>query len=132
MMLAQEMDLDGAVQQVLKNAAKCRGISRGLNECTKLIEQRRVVLCFLAENCNEKAYTTLIEALCHEHGIPLVKVPDNKKLGEWSGLCKYDKEGKARKVVSASCIVITDIGEESYGLKYLVEKFRLPIQTREA
>lgn len=49
-----------------------------------------------------------------------------------AGLCKYDKEGKARKVVSASCIVVRDIGEESHGWKYLVEKFRIPVQPRES
>ncbi len=36
-----------------------------------------------------------------------IKVDDNKKLGEWSGLCKIDKEGKARKVVRCSCVVVT-------------------------
>lgn len=25
------------------------------------------------------------------------QVDSNKKLGEWVGLCKFDKEGKARK-----------------------------------
>ncbi|KAG5447387.1 40S ribosomal protein S12, variant 2 [Clonorchis sinensis] len=115
-----ELDLDSAVQQVLKNAAKCRGIFRGLHECSKAIEQRKA------------AYSCLIEALCREHEIPLIKVADNKKLGELAGLCKYDKEGKARKVVSASCIVVRDIGEESYGWKYLVEKYRIPVQARES
>ena len=31
---------------------------------------------------------------------------DNKKLGEWAGLCKIDKDGKARKVVGCSCVVV--------------------------
>ena len=35
-----------------------------------------------------------------------IKVDDNKKLGEWAGLCKIDKEGKARKVVSCSCVAV--------------------------
>lgn len=73
-MLSGEMDVDTAIQQVLKNASKTRGLSRGLNECTRIIEQRRAVLCFLAENCSEKEYITLIEALCREHEIPLIKV----------------------------------------------------------
>jgi ribosomal protein L7Ae-like RNA K-turn-binding protein len=34
------------------------------------------------------------------------QVDDNKKLGEWVGLCKIDKEGKARKVVGCSCVVV--------------------------
>ena len=34
------------------------------------------------------------------------KVDDNTKLGEWVGLCKIDKEGKPRKVVKCSCVVI--------------------------
>ena len=36
----------------------------------------------------------------------LCQVDDNKKLGEWAGLCKIDKEGKARKVVGCSCVVV--------------------------
>jgi len=36
----------------------------------------------------------------------IIKVDDNKKLGEWVGLCKIDKEGKARKVVGCSCVVV--------------------------
>ena len=34
------------------------------------------------------------------------QVDDNKKLGEWVGLCKIDKEGKPRKVVRCSCVVV--------------------------
>ena len=35
-----------------------------------------------------------------------IQVEDNKKLGEWAGLCKIDKEGKARKVVGCSVCVV--------------------------
>ena len=41
------------------------------------------------------------------------KVDDNKKLGEWAGLCKIDKEGKARKVVACSCVVVKVIKWDS-------------------
>ena len=60
----------------------------------------------MAESCDEPQYKTLITALCNEHQIPLIRVDSNKKLGEWSGLCKIDKEGKPRKVCGCSVVVI--------------------------
>lgn len=35
-----------------------------------------------------------------------VQVEDREELGEWVGLCKIDKDGKPRKVVKCSCVVI--------------------------
>lgn len=64
------------------------------------------MLCILADNCDEPMYKKLVQALCNEHQIPLIKVDNNKKLGEWAGLCKIDSAGKARKVVGCSCVVI--------------------------
>lgn len=66
--------------------------------------RRQAYFCVLAENCDEPMYTKLVEALCTEHQISLIKVKDKKQLGEWIGLCKYDKEGKARKVGSVNFI----------------------------
>ncbi len=63
-------------------------------------------MCILAESCNEAEYTKLIEALCAEHNINLIKVSDAKKLGEWAGLCKIDREGNPRKVVGCGVVVI--------------------------
>lgn len=34
------------------------------------------------------------------------QVEDKEELGEWVGLCKIDKEGKPRKVVKCSCVVV--------------------------
>jgi small subunit ribosomal protein S12e len=33
-------------------------------------------------------YVKLVEVLCAEHQINLIKVDDNNKLGEWVGFCK--------------------------------------------
>lgn len=68
--------------------------------------RRSAVLCILAESCDEPQYKKLTTALCNEHQIPLIRVDSNKKLGEWSGLCKIDKEGKPRKVCGCSVVVI--------------------------
>lgn len=77
------------------------------------VDRRQAYLCILANNCDEPGYSKLVEALCQEHQIKLLKVDSNKKLGEWAGLCKIDREGKARKVVGCSCVVVTDYGKET-------------------
>ena len=35
-----------------------------------------------------------------------VQVEDKEELGQWAGLCKIDKDGKPRKIVKCSCVVI--------------------------
>merc|ERR1711974_494537 len=104
------MDINTAIQEVLKQALITDGLARGVREAAKALDKRQALLCILAENCDEPMYKKLITALCMEHGIPLIKVDSNMKLGEWSGLCKIDREGKARKVVKCSSCVIRDWG----------------------
>merc|ERR1711894_674593 len=93
---AGSMDINTAIQEVLKAALINNGLARGLHETTKSLDKR--------------------QALCQEHQIPLIKVDSNMKLGEWAGLCKLDKDGKARKVVKCSSCVVRDWGKESPAL----------------
>jgi len=118
------MDLNTAIQDVLKTALIHDGLARGLHESAKALDRRTAHLCVLANTCDEPMYVKLVEALCAEHGINLIKIDDNKKLGEWAGLCKIDKEGKARKVVGCSCVVVKDYGKESQALDVLNEFFK--------
>merc|ERR1712012_1004354 len=105
------MDVNQAIQEVLKEALIHDGLARGLRETTKALDKRQAIACILAENCDEENYKKLIKALCMEHGIPLITVDDGQKLGEWAGLCKIDKEGEARKIVRCSCVVIKAWGK---------------------
>merc|ERR1719244_1905782 len=98
-------------------------VNTGLHEAAKALDKRQAHLCVLANNCDEPTYTKLVEALCAKHSISLLKVDDNKKLGEWAGLCKIDKEGKARKVVACSCVVVKDYGRDTTALEVLNEYF---------
>ncbi len=118
------MDVNTALQEVLKTALIHDGLARGLHEAAKALDKRQAHLCVLANNCDEPAYSKLVEALCAEHGISLLKVDDNKKLGEWAGLCKIDREGKARKVVACSCVVVKDYGRDTTALEVLNEYFK--------
>merc|ERR1719158_2811365 len=120
---AEPEDLMSALQQVLKRARFHKGLARGLHETVKALDKRVAHLCVLADDCNEPAYTALIEALCKEHGIDLIKVPDKKKLGEWVGLAKYDRASNIKKVIGASSVAVTDYGEKSKALDMILSHF---------
>merc|ERR1712137_486409 len=117
----ETIDIETALQEVLKKALIANGLGRGLRECQKALEQGSVHLCVLASNCNEPAYVSLITALCLERGVKLLKVKNSKQLGEWAGLRKLDRDGKPRKVVSSSCVVIKNYGEETKYLNFLLK-----------
>jgi len=113
-----------ALKEVLKKSMIHDGLSKGLHECVKALDRRQAHLCVLSSGCTEPAYVRLVEALCAEHNINLIKVPDSKQLGEWIGLCKIDKDAKPRKVVGCSCVVVKDYGEESEALNVVLEYFK--------
>lgn len=78
-----------ALKGVLKIALIHDGLARGLREASKALDRRQAHMCVLNEGCEEEAYKKLVVALCGEHDIPLIKVPDGKMLGEWAGLCEF-------------------------------------------
>merc|ERR1719148_371405 len=113
-------DLPTAIRRVLKRALAVDGVIRGLHEVAKHIDASKAQVVFLAESCNEPTYKKLVQGLCLEKNVPLIDVPDNKALGEWAGLCKIDKDGAPRKVVGASCVAVTDFGEEGQAYEYMM------------
>jgi len=140
------MSVLDALKGVLKLSLMHDGLARGLREASKALDRRQAHMCVLNESCEEEAYKKLVIALCSEHKIPLIKVPDGKQLGEWAGLCKLflgflvkrkkrvltnspltgvlDREGNARKVVNCSCVVVKDWGEESQERSILLNYFQ--------
>ncbi|KAJ4950488.1 hypothetical protein NE237_027320 [Protea cynaroides] len=119
--IGEPMDIMTALQLVLKKSQAHGGLARGLHEGAKVIEKHAAQLCVVAEDCNQPDYVKLVRALCADHNVSLISVPSAKTLGEWAGLCKIDSEGKARKVVGCSCVVVKDYGEESEGLNIVQE-----------
>ncbi|CAL5440318.1 unnamed protein product [Camellia sinensis] len=119
--LGEPMDIMTALQLVLRKSLAHGGLARGLHEGAKVIEKHAGQLCVLAEDCNQPDYVKLVKALCADHNVSLITVPSAKTLGEWAGLCKIDSEGKARKVVGCSCVVVKDYGEETEGLHIVQE-----------
>ncbi|XP_058392759.1 small ribosomal subunit protein eS12-like [Diceros bicornis minor] len=107
------VEVNTALQEVLKTALIHDGLAHGIRKAAKALDKRQAHLCMLASNCDEPVYVKLAEALCTKHQINLIKVDDNKKLGEWVGLHKTDREGKSCKVVGCSCVVVKDHGRVS-------------------
>jgi len=93
---------------VLRSAKAQRKTSIGLNEVCRSLEKNQAVMCLLSSDLKEDSYRALVEALARENNVPLVKVDSSELLGEWAGLCKYDEEGNATKVVKAGSVVISE------------------------
>ncbi|XP_022180888.1 40S ribosomal protein S12 [Myzus persicae] len=109
------------LKEVLKNAQVNGSLLHGIHESAKALEKKLGVLCVLANNCEEAMYKKLVTGLCAESSTPLIEVDSNKTLGEWSGLCKYDNNGQARKVIGCSCVVVKDFGDDTQELDTLLE-----------
>mmetsp|Transcript_7742 Transcript_7742/g.8841 ORF Transcript_7742/g.8841 Transcript_7742/m.8841 type:complete len:141 (-) Transcript_7742:52-474(-) len=118
------LDPKSALKGVLHTALCHDGLARGLHEAVKALDRREAHLCVLSSSCNEPAYKKLITALCKEHDIPLLNVEDSKTLGEWAGLCKYNSEGKAVKIVGCSCVVLRSWGEESEARQFIMNHIK--------
>ncbi|OBS57683.1 hypothetical protein A6R68_11202, partial [Neotoma lepida] len=93
-------------------------LSLGIHEAGKTLDKHQAHLCVLASNCGKPMYIKLVEALCGEHQINLIKVDDNKKLGEWIGL---EIEGGGSLV---NWVVVKDYGKESQAKDAIKEYFR--------
>lgn len=115
----EEMDIYSAIREVMKRARNKDGLFKGINECARAIDRKNARVCFLAKNCENADYKTLIKALCSEHGVPLVEVDDREQLGEWAGLCKVDTNGVARNIAKTSCVVVTEVEADTNAYKVL-------------
>ncbi|XWS70386.1 hypothetical protein CRYUN_Cryun03dG0043800 [Craigia yunnanensis] len=110
--IGEPMDINAALPLVVRKSQAHGGLARGLHEAAKAIEKHNAHLCVIADDCDQPDYVKLVKALCADHNVKVLRAPSSKTLGEWAGLCKIDSEGKARKVVGCSCVVVKDYGEQ--------------------
>uniref|UniRef100_A0A8C6Q4G6 40S ribosomal protein S12 n=1 Tax=Nothobranchius furzeri TaxID=105023 RepID=A0A8C6Q4G6_NOTFU len=119
------MDVNTALPEVLKTALIHDGLARGIREAAKALDNGRLFLCLRVFTVHLFSTVLLSTACLTLHRLKfLFQVDDNKKLGEWVGLCKIDREGKPRKVVGCSCVVVKDYGKESQAKDVIEEYFK--------
>merc|ERR1712150_123602 len=113
------LDVNSALKQVLRTSLYHDGLARGLHEAVKALDRTDAQLCVISDSIDVPAYKKLVTALCKEHKIASIAVPNSKTLGEWAGLCKYNSEGEPVKVVGCACVVIKQWGEDTRARQFL-------------
>ena len=118
------------LREALRSALIQDGLSRGLHETTKALEKGQALLCIKAENCNDDEYKKYVQALCEEHQIPFLTVPDNMNLGKYAGFCKLDDKGNKRDVDQCSYIAVKDWGKKGLTIDFINEKIKKSFVSR--
>ena len=106
------MDINTAVHEVLKTAVVHDGLSRGFHEATKTLYKREAVLCVLVNDCDEKMYVNLIEALVLKITSTYLRLMTTRN---WVNGLVFAKLTK-RDNQECSCVVVKNWGKESQAL----------------
>lgn len=84
-------------------------LAKGIHEVCKTLESKdKPKFVVLAKNCNDESYKKVVTALAKQNKIPLLSVDEGEVLGEWLGICKYDKQKNVRKKRKCSSLAIKD------------------------
>ena len=118
---SKELTKESAIQLVIQRALTVNGMIKGISETIKLLEQGRIKLVFLADDCDNEQYKETLQAIADLHKVKVVSIESWQKLKDF---CKLglpsetivkiaEDKGKEPKIKPrCSCASITDFGEE--------------------
>lgn len=91
------------------------GLVTGHRQVFKYLEKKRAKVCFLASDCEEKAYADIVECLCKEYKVKICKKFSRKTLGELAGQvrCLADSDKIIKIVPASACIIHNFVGMKS-------------------
>lgn len=116
----QVVDYDTAFRRVVQTANNDSLLAKGIHEVCKAIETKdeklRAQYVVLAKNCDEANYVKIVKGLAAQNKIPVIEIEQGETLGEWLGICKYDKNKNVTKARKCSSVAIrgfsADVKEE--------------------
>jgi small subunit ribosomal protein S12e len=117
----KELTRESAIQLVIQRALNVNGVLKGIAETIKALENGKVKLVFLADDCDNEQYKETLTALANQYKVRIVSVgtweelKDFCKLGMLSSTIRKiaEDKGKDPKIKPrCSCACIVDFGEE--------------------
>ena len=109
-------DYDTALKRIIQTCNADSLLAKGLHEVCKALENKdekiKAKYVILAKNCNEANYVKLVKGLAARNKVPLIEIEEGETLGEYLGICKYDKNKNVTKKRKCSCVAIRDFSHE--------------------
>lgn len=112
----QVADYDAALKRIIQTCNTDSLLAKGLHEVCKAIENKdekvKAKYVILAKNCTEDNYVKLVKGLAARNKIPVIEIEEGETLGEYLGICKYDKNKNVTKKRKCSSVAIRDFSYE--------------------
>ena len=112
----EAVDYDTALKRIIQTCNSDTLLAKGLHEVCKAIENKdeklKAKYVILAKNCSEANYVKLVKGLASRNKVPLVEVDEGETLGEYLGICKYDKNKNVTKKRKCSSVAIRDFSHD--------------------
>jgi small subunit ribosomal protein S12e len=110
------VDYDTALKRIIQTCNSDSLLAKGLHEVCKALETKdekvKAKWVILAKNCSEPNYVKLVKGLAVRNKVPLIEVEEGETLGEYLGICKYDKNKNVTKKRKCSSVAIRDFSHE--------------------
>ena len=112
----QVADYDTALKRIIQTCNAHCLLAKGLHEVCKALETTdekvKAKYVILAKNCSEANYVKLVKGLASRNKIPLIEIEEGETLGEYLGICKYDKNKNVTKKRKCSSVAIRNFSHE--------------------
>ena len=117
---SKELTKESAMQIVIQRALNVNGVLKGIAETIKALENQKVKLIFLADDCDNDQYKETLTALANQFNVKIVSIEcwedlkDYCKLGMSCSVIRAvaEEKGKEPKIKPrCSCASIVDFGD---------------------